>query len=273
MGLVQKRFYIYLEKFAANFSTRILSQNKDDLNIALKEKICDREKISYLGNGIDLNRFDRRKIELAGQDQKLEELGFNRDTPIIGFIGRLAMKRKGFADFLAAAKVIHYGQPQTQFLIVGEADQGRPDAAFPEIAKEYGIYENCRFVGWVPNDQIPMLVSLMNVLVLPSSLEGIPRSLMEASAMGVPIVATNVKGNRDVVVNRVNGILVPYANVSELSRSILELINNPGKARTYGQQGRKIAQEKFDEKIVFERVKHVYRDLLQERNLHFPGSF
>jgi glycosyltransferase involved in cell wall biosynthesis len=267
MQELHKRFYILIEKVAAFCSHKLLSQNKEDMSLAIREGLCKPDKIEYLGNGIDLSRFDPLQINARDKKQKQEELRLRDGAPVIGFVGRLAKKRKGFEDFLKAASIIMEKKPDAYFLIIGEPDYGRPDAAGPDLAKVYGVFENCRFMGWVPNEQIPLLMSLMHVLVLPSLLEGIPRSLMEASAMGIPIVAYDVKGNREVVRDGVNGFLISYGDVYGLATGVITLVNDPEKAERIGQEGQKIAHENFDEQIVFKRIKSEYKKQLQNRSL------
>jgi glycosyltransferase involved in cell wall biosynthesis len=117
---------------------------------------------------------------------------------------------------------------------------------------------------------MPLLYSLMDVLVLPSLFEGIPRAVMEASAMGVPTVATDVKGNREAVERDSNGLLVPLGNVQALAEAITEILSDSDKARRMGSVGRRIALERFDERLVFEKVKAEYAQFLEERGFAVP---
>ena len=121
--------------------------------------------------------------------------------------------------------------------------------------EDYGIADHCHFLGWRPNEELPLLYSLMDVLVLPSLFEGLPRAIMECSAMGVPAVATEVKGNREAVEHGRNGLLVPFADVPALSDAITELLTDKEKAQRMGEAGRRIARERFDERHVFEKVR------------------
>ena len=130
---------------------------------------------------------------------KGEVPGIPPDAPVVGFVGRLAARRKGFVDFLAAAKEIAAQLPQARFLIVGATDTGKPDAVEPSAAADYGIADRCVFLGHRANAELPLLYKRMDVLVLPSLFEGVPRVVMEAAAMGTPCVVTDVKGNREAV--------------------------------------------------------------------------
>jgi glycosyltransferase involved in cell wall biosynthesis len=102
----------------------------------------------------------------------------------------------------------------------------------------------------------------MDVLVLPSYREGFPRAPMEASAMGVPAVVTDIRGCREAVEHGVNGLLFPVGDSEALADAVLELLRNHERRRTMGAAGRKMAEERFDEQKVFDRVLEAYERLL-----------
>jgi len=110
----------------------------------------------------------------------------------------------------------------------------------------------------------------MDVLVLASLFEGVPRILMEGSAMRVPVVATNVKGNREIVEHSRNGFLVPLGDVKAMADAVIELLTDQNKARRMGIEGRRMALESFDERLVFAKVKAEYTRLLQKKGLNVP---
>ena len=265
-----KIFYITFEKIAALCSTRILSQNKEDMETAIHERICTREKIRHLGNGIDLEQFAPAKVSAAEIARLRLEHGLPEGTPVVGFVGRLAGKRKGFLDFMSAAREIAKVLPATRFLIVGAADSGKPDAVDPSIAGDYGIADRCVFVGHRGNDELPGFYALMNLLVLPSLFEGVPRVVMEAAAMGVPAVVSDVKGNREAVTHDRNGFLVPLGDVPALVSAIGRLLGEPATAQRMGAEARRMAAESFDERLVFAKVKAEYARLLREKGRALP---
>lgn len=267
MSHAWRRFYILMEKLAARCSDVILSQNREDLQTAIEEGICAPGKIKHLGNGIDLAQFDPDRVSPSEERQLRRKLGIADNTPVVGFVGRLAARRKGFLDFMDAARGVAARLPQVRFLIVGETDHGKPDAVTPDVAERYGIADRCLFVGQRDNQELPSFYKLMNVLVLPSIFEGLPRVVMEASAMGVPSVVSNVKGNREAVREGCNGLLVPFGDVPSLRSAILRILREPDTARAMSSQARRIAAECFDEQAVFETVKAEYARLLEQTGL------
>jgi glycosyltransferase involved in cell wall biosynthesis len=272
MHPIARRFYIALEKIASRCSDAILSQNAEDIQIAVAEAICQPQKLKFLGNGIDLTLFDPERVSAADELRCRQELGIAPDAPVVGFVGRLAARRKGFRDFLAAAKAIAAQWPQVRFLIAGDADSGKPDAVEPSAAANYGIAHRCVFLGLRNYDEMPLFYKLMNVLVLPSLFEGVPRAVMEASAMGTPSVVTDVKGNREAVEHGRNGLLVPLGDVRALTLAVLSILRERNTAQRMGNEARHMAAERFDEQLVFQRVKAEYRRLLLEKGQPLPAG-
>jgi glycosyltransferase involved in cell wall biosynthesis len=114
---------------------------------------------------------------------------------------------------------------------------------------------------------LPDLYGLMDVFVLPSHREGFPRAPMEASAMGVPCVVTDIRGCREAVWQGENGWRFSLGDVPALAEAIGRLLQDRPLAAAMGQAGRRLALERFDERLVFEKVKGEYRRLLQEKSV------
>jgi glycosyltransferase involved in cell wall biosynthesis len=255
-----RRFYIWMERIAAKCSDTILSQNREDMDTALTEHIASPTQLKWLGNGIDLARFDRRRLTDATLEELRREIGIDANAPVVGFVGRL-VEEKGILDLLEAAKAVVEALPTAQFLIVGPYDEEKPDALRPDVAERYGVAANCRFVG-MRND-MPELYALMDVLVLPSYREGFPRAPMEASAMGVPTMVTDIRGCREAVDHGENGVLFPVGNADVLAQSLIELLGDDERRAQMGGAGRRIAEDRFDEQKVFDRVLSEYERLLR----------
>lgn len=255
-----RRFYIWMERIAARCSDTILSQNKEDIATAIEERIARPDLLKWLGNGIDISRFDRTRLTEEELDALRAEIGLDAERPVIGFVGRL-VEEKGILDLLAAAKSVLKEVPGIQLLIVGPYDDEKPDALRPDVAERYGLSEQCRFLGM--RHDMPELYALMDVLVLPSYREGFPRAPMEASAMGVPAVATDIRGCREAVEHGVNGLLFPVGDAAALAHALVELLTDEPRRRRMGEAGRAMAEERFDEQKVFERVLREYERLLR----------
>ncbi len=259
-----RRFYILLEKIAARCSDFILSQNREDIETAVRERICHLEDIAHLGNGIDVVRFDRGRMNPDLLQQKRRELGLPHDALVVGFVGRLVAE-KGIIELFQAARLVKQRLPNVRFLFAGAFDEVKADGVKPEIAREHGVSDICIFAGW--RQDMPEMYALMDVFVLPSHREGFPRSPMEASAMEVPCVVTDIRGCREAVEHDRNGVLIPLGDVQALSNTVLELLNDSAKARRLAQEGRRMALARFDERLIFEKVKAEYGRLLKAKGL------
>lgn len=263
-----RQFYITTEKIAAYCSHAILSQNREDIQTAIREKICHPEQIRFLGNGINVQRFDGTKMDEALLAQIRKEFGLADAEHVVGFVGRL-VQEKGILDLLQAARIVLQRRPKTKFLIIGPIDEEKHDTLTPAIARDYGIGESCVFTG--RREDMPELYALMDVFVLPSYREGFPRSPMEASAMGVPCIATDIRGCREAVEHEMNGLLFPLGDVNALAQAILSILDDESFAQRLGKAGRQLAREKFDEQLVFAKVKAEYARLLRERGMSVPS--
>src|SRR4029077_14761633 len=134
--------------------------------------------------------------------------------------------------------------PDCQFLVVGERDHGKADAIEASAAGAYGVAERFVFAGQRDGNELPLFYKLMDVLVLPSVFEGLPRVVMEASAMGVPSVVTDVKGNLEAVVHECNGFLVPLGDIRALADAVIRVLTDRGLANEMSAKGRGMALER-----------------------------
>jgi glycosyltransferase involved in cell wall biosynthesis len=255
-----RRFYVWMERIAAKCSDSILSQNKEDMATAVAEGIAPPALLKWLGNGIDVARFNRERLSDAALGALRDDIGLRAEAPVVGFVGRL-VEEKGILDLLEAAKSVAAAVPDAQFLIIGPYDDEKPDALRPDVADRYGLADRCRFLGM--RQDMPELYALMDVLVLPSYREGFPRAPMEASAMGVPAVVTDIRGCREAVDPGVNGLLFPPGDSNALADALIELLRDDERRVAMGAAGRAMAEERFDEQKVFERVLEEYERLLE----------
>ncbi|HTR55141.1 MAG TPA: glycosyltransferase family 4 protein [Kofleriaceae bacterium] len=254
-----RAMYIRLARIGMRFCDIVLSQNEEDVATAMRESICPPSKIEVLGNGIDVVRFDRTRVSAASLAKLRHELGIADDAPVIGYVGRLVAE-KGVLELLEAARAIRERHPRARLLLIGMIDEAKQDAIRPETAARYGVADTCVFAGH--RDDMPELYALMDVCVLASHREGFPRTLMEASAMSIPTVATSIRGCRSCIEHGRNGLLVPLRDVGALAGAISSLLDDRARCEAMAAEGRKIALARFDERNVFEKVLATYERLL-----------
>jgi glycosyltransferase involved in cell wall biosynthesis len=272
-----RRAFLWLSRLAAACADAVLSQSQAKLEMALHERVCPPHKIELLGNGIDVVRFDPAALDPAAVAAVRAGLGLPEGVPVVGFVGRLVAE-KGLPELLAAARLVRdrvpalapQSAPGVRFLLVGPGDPDKDDALQPEVAEAYGVADLCTFAG--VREDLPELYALMDLFVLPSHRESFPRAPMEASAMGVPCLVSDIDGCRETVVDGLNGWLVPVGDAGALAAAIVALLADPARARAMGQAGRRLALERFDERRVFEKVQEVYERLLRQKGLPGPGE-
>ena len=255
----QRAAWIALEWFAARCSDLVLSQNSEDLETAIRCGIVSRDRIELLGNGIDIDRFSRARLDPTHQAKLRRSLGLEPTDHLVGFVGRLVAE-KGISELLEAAHIVRREVPSARFILIGPVED-KADAIRPALSREFGVEDITRFLGM--RDDMPELYGLMDVFVLPSHREGFPRAPMEASALGVPSIVTDVRGCREVVVHGENGLRVPVRDAVRLADAIVDLLRDADKRRAMGARAREIAEERFDERRIHSRVLAAYGQLLR----------
>lgn len=260
-----RRFYIAMEWIAAKCSTMILSQNPEDIETAVELGICKRDKIKLLGNGTDLSKFDPAKFDDEFKRKKRAEIDVPSDAIVVGIIGRLA-REKGYLELFEAMRNIMAKNEDVWLIIIGMEEPEKADRISPETFKQYGIENQTRWLGI--RDDIDELLACCDIYTLPSWREGFPRSAIEAAAMSLPIVATNIRGCRQVVEDGVNGLLVSVGNSSALASAIKMLLDDEQLRLRMGRAGYEKARREFDERRVCDIVLNTYRELLKENYGH-----
>jgi glycosyltransferase involved in cell wall biosynthesis len=248
--------YIWLERVQMAPATVILSQNSEDLETVRRDRIADPAKLRFLGNGIDVERFHPRNLERRTAVRRM--LGIADDVPVVGMVGRV-IREKGYLEYFVAAARLRATHPTAVFLAIGPYEPWKADAITDEQVGAFGLGGSLRLLGH--RDDVDDLYAAMDVLTLPSHREGFPRSPMEAAATGLPVVVTDVRGCRDTVIDGETGTLVPARDPERLSAAIGALLDDAAARRRMGERGRRLAEERFDQRHVFERVARAYADL------------
>jgi len=259
MKPLARGFYVAMEWIAGKCSTMILSQNPEDIKTAIKLKICRRDKIKLLGNGVDLNKFDPKRFDENFKKEKRKEIGIPEDATVIGIIGRL-VKEKGFLELFEAFREIIKEHNDVWLVMIGPEEPEKADRISADTFKQYSIESRTVYLG-IRGD-IPELLACCNIYALPSWREGFPRSAIEAAAIGLPIVTTDIRGCRQVVENGRNGLLVELKNTNQLKKALVKLIENRELRNQMGQAGFEKAQKEFDENKVCEIVLDTYKECL-----------
>ena len=254
-----RRAAVYaIERVAGLFSQADLVQNAEDLETLARIGV-PRRKLTLLGNGIDLTRFDPATVSFDDARAARVELGGERpDDVVVGFVGRL-VREKGYLEVFQAARSLREQAPNVRVAIIGDDDAEKGDAltaADRAGAEAVGV----RFLGG--RSDMPRLYAGMDVLALASHREGSPRTPMEAAAMGIPVIATNIRGCRQAVDDGVTGRLVAPCDAGALAAAIADLADAPELRVRFGIAGREKARREFDDQRCVAITLDTYRRLL-----------
>lgn len=189
------------------------------------------------------------------------EFGFAEQAPVVLFVGRLAAQ-KCVDDLLKAIDLLQHVQPDLRTLIVGE---GPLRERLEEIARAFDLDGRVRFLGH--RDDVPRLMAAADIVVLPSSYEGLPNVVLEAMRFRKPVVATAAPGTTEVVVDGETGVLVPVGNSMLLARAIRDLVRDPALARRLGEAGRARVEAQFRVDTMVAQFAELYENLARSKGI------
>lgn len=243
---IKKKIFYFIEKLVCHFSTIIQPDSEGNLKFCRQQGLYDESKSCVIWNGsakgLDLSAFNvSQKQEYAKEIKKKYEIP--DDAPLIGFVGRLG-KEKGCNELIRAFQMLKPILPNVKLLFVGPIEKEK--SMDPEILDYF----------WKCNDiiktdrvsHVEKYISAMDVFVLPSYREGFGMSVVEASAMEVPVVVTEYPGPSSAMKEGLTGYAVPVKDHEMLFQCILKLLQDEQLRTKMGREGRKFAEESFDQK-------------------------
>lgn len=225
-------------RWLAKMVDRIVVVAKHGQRVLVREEGVDERKITLIYNGIDGKRFNR--VQYADYYESIRTgLGLTSHTQVIGVVGRLDAI-KNHAVLFEAMHILLHRFPKVSLLVIGE---GPLRVELETMIEQMDLKNHVKFLG--ARADVPELLTVLDGFVLPSFSEGLSLTLIEACAAGVPIVATRVGGNEEVVVDQENGLLVPSDDAEALGKAISSILSNTEMARKMGANGRKRFEAHF----------------------------
>ncbi|MBN1652864.1 MAG: glycosyltransferase family 4 protein [Deltaproteobacteria bacterium] len=211
-------------------------------------------KVSVVYNGIDLSEYDARSCE---RGTFRASLGFAPNASLIGFTGNL-IPRKGVDILIRAIARAWPKYPDLQLVLVGQVPVGETQdhrAHYEVLAGKLGIADRVRFVGFVPD--VRSAVRDFDILVLPSLQEPFGRSVIEAMALGTPVVASRVGGIPEIIEHKRDGLLVTPGNAQELAHALELLLDNAGLRFRLAESARIKVATKFNVAVLTQEIVHL----------------
>lgn len=242
------------EKTMGLKTEKLIVTNQDDLSAA--RKIVSEKKIHYVhGVGLDTTIYDDNHFSENAKQQMKLELGLDLDSKIITHIAEFNDNKRQI-DVVEACELLKEKMKKFTFLLVGNGEN------FEMIQKtiherNLGRYIKC--LGF--RTDISNILSITDIGLLVSIREGLPRSVMEMMAMKIPVIATHIRGNRDLIVNGENGFLIPIKDPLQIAEKCLFLLNNEDLINEFGEKGRELIQHQFSIANVLYEMELIYQDL------------
>lgn len=253
-GGIKRVIFKLVEKLTCVFSTHVRAQSPMNMQFAIDEGLCKKEKISVIGiggtTGVDLKEcrsFDHNQVKKDLRDK----YGIPQDAFVFGYVGRINAD-KGINELITAFTKLCGEKEDAYLALVGMIDDTNPiTAENMKIAEE-----NSRIVmtGNVPKEEVYPHMAMFDVLTHPTYREGFGKVLQEAMGVNIPIITTDVPGPSEVIENNVSGILCEVRNPDDLCQKMLLLYENPEMRESFRNEGKKRAEKYFDRPIMLNNI-------------------
>jgi L-malate glycosyltransferase len=257
-GDILKPWQRWLQKITCRMADCVLV-NADAIRESLIRQGYRPDKILLIRNAI----VQPKAMTADGSAGIREELGFSPSGPLVIVLSRLN-PMKGIEYFLDAASIVAGKIPETRFLVVGD---GGSRQELEIRAAALGLAGKIVFTGW--RTDVPRLLSEVNLSVLPTLSEGLSNTLLESMAWGVPVIATRVGGNTEIVEDGVTGLIVPPKDSPMLANAMITLIENPALASRFGAAGKRRIAELFSLERSVREIENLYQKMV-ERSVRIP---
>lgn len=251
-------FFLVMEKLAGLVTTGLICINHEDYETAKRLKLVRTGLIKEIhGIGIDTEKYKRSEEDKPLIEDMKRELGIKEGQKVVGFVGRL-IEAKGIKEFLEMAEGILEKRKDVVFIVVG---YGPLEGYVRKFIEENGLEDNVLFLGF--RKDVDKLMKLFDVFVLPTWYpEGMPRTILEAMAMGIPVVTTNVRGCRELVEDGKNGYLVEVGDARGLCEAVEKLIKDFNSMKNICSTLIEKMINNYDVYIIIDKQIYIYNQLI-----------
>jgi len=257
-NFLKRKIFVFLEKITDKITDRLIAVSQANIETGIQNRIGEEEKYTLIRSGIKPSRFQNVEVKIV---EKKKELGLEEVTKVVAMIAPFK-PQKAPLDFVKIASRVVMKKPETQFLLIGDGEL-RPE--IERLIKALNLEKKVILAGW--RRDIPQILKVMDILVLTSRWEGLPRVFPEAMASELPIVATKVDGALEAIEEGVNGFLVSAGDTRSMAEKIITLLDNPEMAKEMGRKGREKVFPEFDIDLMVEKIDDLYQELTRNKGL------
>ena len=258
---IARRLNLGMYRFANRFAAEVAFQNPDDMELLRVRGGLAQNKGRLVpgGSGVDLTEYRPNSRKSAESLELRRSLGIPADAFVALFVGRLQLD-KGLVEFVEAACTLKANRQDIVFVMVGAPDPGNKRSVPESVLAEWKDRNEVVFTG--RREDVPDLMAMANTVTTPTFYrEGLPRTLLEAAATGLPLIGTDMPGVREAINDGVNGILIPTHDSDALADAVEELADNPEKSERYGNASLERAKNEFDHQRVVGEYLKMYEEL------------
>ena len=257
----KRKLLNFVEKVTYSCATKIYPNSFGLNEIIIQEKFCAPDKLKVLGNGssngIDTSFFDASHFVPTQNNTLKEELGILPDDFVFIFVGRLVAD-KGINELVEAFKELNILLPDTKLVLVGPLET-ELDPLLPKTLKEIDVNPAIISVGF-QNDVRPYF-AIADALVFPSYREGFPNVVMQAGAMGLPSIVSNINGCNEIIVENYNGMIIPVKNTKAIFEAMKKILEDVIFYNHLKENSRKRIVDNYEQKVVWEAILNEYKSL------------
>jgi len=263
---IKQKILIFVEKLTYSCATNVYSNSAGMRDFILENNFINKDKIKILANGstngIDTSYFSNSNIAEPTKEELIKKLGIRKQDFVFVFVGRL-VGDKGINELVIAFKKMLAYNSNIKLLLVGH-QENELDPLTEETLTEINSNKKILAVGY-QNDIRPYL-SISNCLVLPSYREGFPNVVMQAGAMGLPSIVTNINGCNEIIIDKINGLLIESKNSTDLENAMNNLCIDPLLYDKLKSSSRHLITSRYEQKKVWNIILEEYRELENDFN-------
>lgn len=260
-GSIASKFFVIMEKLTGSITDRMVALTEaegKDYNTFL---VCNPDKIVAIHSGVDIDRYAAARVNI---EEKKRSLGLDPKGLVVGTVGWL-LPIKGPMYLLKAMEGVFKSHPDTSLVYVGKGDL---EEKLKKEAVRISVSDKVTFLGW--RDDVPEIMQLLDIFVLPSLNEGMGRVLVEAMAAGKAIVASDTGGIPDLIIHGHNGLLVPPKDSNRLAEAIITLLKDTHRREEIGKNGRLLAK-RYSVEFMVDKIETLYEGLLAKKGRTFSA--